>query len=215
MKRLRASIKKNGLVGHLVWNETTKHIVGGHQRLAALDSIMKTRDYELDVLKVELPLKDEIRLNVVLNNQDSQGVFDYGMLFDLANDFNLDLSEDFGFSDEVIDVNFPEFSESPETAQGNFSDVQTSHEEAPRRASEEDIQKMKALKREARELLKKDNAEFGDWKGEPKGIITLVFQCESDKREWLKSLDLDEEKNVLCVDDMEAALIAELKRNLS
>lgn len=193
-----------------MWNNTTGHIVGGHQRLAALDSIMRTKDYELDVLKVELPLKDEVRLNVVLNNQDAQGVFDYGMVFDIAKDFNLDLSDDFGFSQEVIEINLPELQDFTDVAESPIDNVA-----APRKASEEDIRKMKELKHEAREKLKKDNAEFGDWNGEPKGIITLVFQCESDKREWLKSLDMDEEKNVLSVDDMEAALIAELKRNLS
>ena len=36
-QRLKKSLKDNGLVGTLIWNKTTGHIVGGHQRLGVLD----------------------------------------------------------------------------------------------------------------------------------------------------------------------------------
>ena len=49
-KRLKKSIEKFGWIGAPVFNRRTGHIVGGHQRLSALDSLMGKADYELDVI---------------------------------------------------------------------------------------------------------------------------------------------------------------------
>lgn len=175
MRRLKESIKKNGLVGHPVWNRQTGHIVGGHQRIAALDSIMRSQGYELDVLEVDMPLKDEVRLNVALNQQDAQGEFDMFAISALATDFGLDLSADFGFSDEVIEINFPEFSAVAEES----SDVR-------RETSSDDIAKMKEVKKAAREKYKEMRNEYGT-EGEPKGVLTVVFDLESSKEQWFRN----------------------------
>ena len=193
MKRLKASIEKNGLVGHLVWNKATGHIVGGHQRLAALDSLMHTKKYELDVLMVDMPLKDEVRLNVALNQQDAQGEFDYFKISELAESFGLDLSDDFQFSPEMIEINFPEFSVAPE---------ETVTEEK-RTASEEDIEKIKERKKELRERNKEWAHEYGKAGDEPKGILTVVFDRESAKKQWFLDRGIDEPPNVMHVYDLE------------
>lgn len=192
MRRLKASIEKNGLVGHLVWNKATGHVVGGHQRLSALDSLMRTKDYELDVLMVDMPLKDEIRLNVALNNQDAQGEFDFDAIAALATDFDLSLSEDFGFSDEVIDVNFPEFSEEKEDAPA-----------VSREASEDDIAKMKEAKKATRERNKEFRQEYGDYNGEPKGVLTIVFDRESAKQNWFQKHGIEDAPCVMHIYDFE------------
>lgn len=192
-KRLRKSIEKNGLVGHPVWNKTTGHIVGGHQRLDALDAIMRTKDYDLEVLEVEMPLKDEIRLNVALNNQDSQGEFDLFAVSRLASDFDLDLAEDFGFSEDMIDINFPEFK--TEEYQGE--------EPKERTASDEDIAKLKKRKKEVREKQKAFRDEFGDYNGEPKGILTVVFENDSGKKQWFLDHGIDDPPTVMHIYDLE------------
>lgn len=197
MKRLKASIEKNGLVGHLVWNKATGHIVGGHQRLAALDSLMHTKKYELDVLMVNMPLKDEVRLNVALNNQDSQGEFDFDALAALAADFKLDPSEDFGFSPELVEINFPEFSVTPE---------ETATEEK-RTASEEDIALMKERKKAVREKNKEFRQEYGDYNGEPKGCVTVVFDRESAKKQWFLDRGIEEAPAVMHVNDFEKLFV--------
>ena len=195
MRRLKASIEKNGLVGHLVWNRTTGHIVGGHQRLCALDSLMHTKKYDLDVLMVEMPLKDEVRLNVALNQRDAQGEFDFFKISELAESFSLDLSEDFGFSDEMIEINFPEFSVTPdETEQAG---------EPKRTASEEDISKIKERKQELRERNKEWAEEYGKPGAEPKGVLTIVFDRESAKRQWFLDRGIDDPPNVMHVYDFE------------
>ena len=197
MRRLKESIRKNGLVGHLVYNKATGHIVGGHQRLAALDSIMRTKEYVLDVLRVDMPLKDEIRLNVALNQQDSQGEFDFFKISELAQDFNLDLADDFGFSKEMIDINFPEFST------GHAEDVNTERREA----SQDDIAKMKELKHEARVRNREAREEYGTPGGEPKGILTVVFDRESAKRQWFLDRGIDEPPNVIHVNELEKLFV--------
>ena len=194
-KRLKASIEKNGLVGHLVWNRATGHVVGGHQRLAALDSLMRTKNYELDVLAVDMPLKDEIRLNVALNQQDSQGEFDFFKISELAESFNLDLSEDFQFSPEMIEINFPEF---PFT---NDDTVATPTES--RMADAGDIEKIKERKKELRERNKKWAEEYGKPGQEPKGILTVVFDRESAKKQWFLDRGIDEPPNVVHINEFE------------
>ena len=192
-RRLKASIEKNGLVGHLVWNKATGHVVGGHQRLAALDSLMRTRKYELDVLMVEMPLKDEVRLNVALNQQDAQGEFDFFKISELADSFGLDLSEDFQFSPEMIEINFPEFSVTPDGTEQAI--------EPPRTASAEDIEKIKERKKANRESYKEFRDEFGDSGSEAKGILTVVFDRESAKRQWFLDRGIDEPPNVMHVNE--------------
>lgn len=198
-KRLKKSISKNGLVGHLVWNAHTGHIVGGHQRLAAIDSIQRTKDYNLDVLQVDIPEKDEIRMNVVLNNQDNQGQFDFGQLQRLAEEYSLDVAEDFGFSEEVIDIEFPEIQHV---------------EEKPvvsREANAEDIAAMKEKKKEGREKYKENQEEFGNWHTEAKGVLTVVFEKESEKKAWLKRHGMAEDTNVCHVYDIEEALLGHIE----
>lgn len=196
MRRLKESIRKNGLVGHLVYNKATGHIVGGHQRLAALDSIMRTKDYTLDVLQVDMPLKDEVRLNVALNQQDAQGEFDFFKISELATDFGLDLADDFGFSAEMIEINFPEFGQSDIPS---AEDTQGS----PRMASESDIAKMKEQKHEARVRNREAREEYGTPEGEPKGILTVVFDRESAKKQWFLDRGIEDPPNVIHVYELE------------
>lgn len=202
-KRLKKSIKKNGLIGHLVWNKATGHIVGGHQRLVAIDEIEREDDYEMEVLEVNIPLKDEIRMNVVLNNTDNQGYFDYGQLQRLSNEFGLDVAEDFGFSDEVISIEFPEVQ----------SVIEQSAPEpvARREASEEDIALMKEKKKEGRERYKENQEEVGNWRTEAKGVMTIVFETETDKKAWLQKHGMEPETNVCHIYDIETALLGKIE----
>lgn len=197
-ERLKKSIKDNGLVGHLVWNRTTGHIVGGHQRLEALDSLMRTDNYQLEVLEVQLPLKEEVKLNVVLNNTDNQGEFDFSALSELATQFDLDVSADFGFSDEVIDIQFPAIAEIGAVGDDGEPVVE-------KVASPEEIARMKELKKEVREKLKAERNETGDYNTEAKGILTIVFDRESAKKQWMidHGADGDNIPNVMHIYDFE------------
>ena len=156
---------------------------------------MRTKKYELDVLMVEMPLKDEVRLNVALNQQDAQGEFDFFKISELADSFGLDLSEDFQFSPEMIEINFPEFSVTPDETEQAV--------EPPRTASAEDIEKIKERKKANRESYKEFRDEFGDSGSEAKGILTIVFDRESAKRQWFLNRGIDDPPNVMHVYDFE------------
>lgn len=197
--RLKKSIKENGLVGHLIWNKTTGHIVGGHQRLDALDSLMRTQDYELEVVMVELPVKEEVKLNVILNNQDNQGEFDFNALNNLSKEFGLDVAVDFGFSDEVIDIQFPEIAE--------IAALDESGLPPPERVADADeIAKMKEMKKAAREEIKAERAETGDYNTEAKGVVTIVFDRESAKKQWFLNRGMEEPPNVMHINEFEKLL---------
>lgn len=52
------------MVEPIIWNERTGHIVGGHQRIKALRDMGEA---ETDVVVINEPLKEEKKLNVILN----------------------------------------------------------------------------------------------------------------------------------------------------
>lgn len=87
LKNLRKGIKKFGLVGGLVVNKGTGNtIVQGHQRISVLDSLQKynpdtkENDYRIRADVVDMDESSEMELNVLLNNPNAQGKWDYDRL---------------------------------------------------------------------------------------------------------------------------------------
>ncbi len=72
MAGLRHSLQRFGLVQPIVWNQRTKHVVGGHQRIEALRANGETK---ADVIVVDLPEIEEKALNVTLNNAKISGEY--------------------------------------------------------------------------------------------------------------------------------------------
>lgn len=80
-KKLRENLKKVGLLGPaIIFNVTTGHLVSGHQRLAAMDALEKTSEYQLDVTLVEMDEETEKAQVVFLNNEFAQGSWDADLL---------------------------------------------------------------------------------------------------------------------------------------
>jgi hypothetical protein len=90
-KKLRENIRKVGIVAPIIWNKTTGNCLGGHQRLAVLDALEGTDDYELTIAQVEMDAKTEKEQNVFLNNAAAQGDWDLEKLGALFKDGELDL----------------------------------------------------------------------------------------------------------------------------
>jgi hypothetical protein len=84
--RLKRSIKDYGLIEPLIYNEVTKTLVGGHQRISVLDEEFIGQDYEVDVSVVNLSVDKEKALNVALNNENLAGTWDYEKLKDILTD---------------------------------------------------------------------------------------------------------------------------------
>lgn len=103
-KRLKKGLKKHGLVGSLTWNKRTGNLVSGHQRLSVMDELERTQDYELTVSVIDVSEKEEMEINVQMNNTSMMGDFDIEGLVNMV-DLGADL-ESFGFSESDIDIMF-------------------------------------------------------------------------------------------------------------
>lgn len=103
-QRLRDNLATVGLVEPLTWNKRTGYLVGGHQRLAALDILHGHGDYELDVAVVDLDPKVEREQNVFLNNPAAQGDWDMTALAELFKQPGFDVAGA-GFSEvDILDI---------------------------------------------------------------------------------------------------------------
>jgi hypothetical protein len=70
MGALKSSMGMFGLVEPLVWNERTRRLVGGHQRLSVLEA---EGVKEVEVVVVDLSGEEEMALNIALNNPLIEG----------------------------------------------------------------------------------------------------------------------------------------------
>ena len=167
-KRLRKSIVSSGLVSALTWNRRTGNLVGGHQRLEQLDALEKSGDYELTVCVIDVDEREEAKLNVQLNNPDSQGDWDLDKLAGIAEYFNLSM-EEMGFgklSSEMLfdgDERFTELFDTPEA----------DAEKGKLRAIKEDRKRMD-------DRLKRENSV--NW------FTTVVFADEAEREAFHRAI---------------------------
>ncbi|WP_258552502.1 site-specific DNA-methyltransferase [Corynebacterium striatum] len=98
-EKLKRSLTEFGYVEPVIWNQTTGHVVGGHQRLKILEDLGHT---SVDCVVVELDEMREKALNVAMNkisgdwDQDKLAL----LIADLdASDFDAELT---GFDDAEI-----------------------------------------------------------------------------------------------------------------
>lgn len=86
-KTLKRGIKKFGLVGGIVVNKRTGFtVVSGHQRLSVMDELQKynsdtkENDYKIRVDVIDVDEKQEKELNILCNNPNAQGQWDFDAL---------------------------------------------------------------------------------------------------------------------------------------
>lgn len=88
-KKLKANLKRVGILGGIVWNDVTGNLVSGHQRVSVIDEVNKynsetnENDYLIRVEVVQMDEKTEKEQNVFMNNRNVQGDFDSDMLKNL------------------------------------------------------------------------------------------------------------------------------------
>ena len=90
-KTLKRGIKKFGLVGGIVVNKRTGlTVVSGHQRLSVMYELQKFPeiDYRLRVDVIDVDEKQEKELNILMNNPNAQGSWDYDALARLVPDID-------------------------------------------------------------------------------------------------------------------------------
>lgn len=90
-KSIKRGIKKFGLLGGVIVNRATgMTIVSGHQRVAVMDDLNKypENDYILRVDVIEVGEKEEKELNILLNNPNAQGSWDFDLLREIIPDID-------------------------------------------------------------------------------------------------------------------------------
>lgn len=105
-KKLKQSVKE-GLADAIVWNKRTGNVVGGHQRLSVLDELERNKNYEMDVLAIDVDESTEKKLNIKLNNPNMQGEYDLRGLAELMIGDNISIQE-VGFNQADAEVMFNE-----------------------------------------------------------------------------------------------------------
>lgn len=107
-KTLKRGIKKFGLVGGIVVNKRTCFtVVSGHQRLSVMDELQKynpdtkENDYRIRVDVVDMDEKSEKELNILANNPNAQGMWDYDALRELVPDIDY---KDAGLTDADLNM---------------------------------------------------------------------------------------------------------------
>lgn len=100
-RKLKAGLKRHGLVSPPTWNRRTGLIVGGHQRISIMDSLMGTSDYTMRVAAIDVDVGREKELNILLNNSMAQGQWDIEALDSMLKDVNVDIM---GTGFEAADV---------------------------------------------------------------------------------------------------------------
>jgi len=172
-KKLRDSLGKVGLVQPICWNKRTGYIVGGHQRVSALDDLERTMDYTMSVAVVDVDEKTEKELNVFLNNANAQGDWDLEKLNSLLKDAEIEL-ENTGF--DLSDV-YQLFGESPDAAENSAIEVMA-----------EQLRKA----REANEQLVTGAQDNND----PDFYCVVVFKNYAARKDFTDSLGLEDNRYI-------------------
>lgn len=165
-KALKRGIKKFGLVGGIVVNKRTgMTIVSGHQRISVMDELhgydptTKENDYAIRVDIVDLEEKQEMELNILANNANAQGTWDYSALAAIVPDIDY---KDAGLTDadlSMIGLDYLYKTEQQNSIENELADLmqpaQEAHEEemAQRAAEREAI---KEASRQAEELAQQE-----------------------------------------------------------
>lgn len=180
-KKLKAGIKKFGIVQPIIVNKRTMTIVGGHQRIEAMDSIIRKDDYELSVAMVDVDEKDEVSLNVFLNNASTQGEWDVFALQDIKGMFpEIDFELDMGFDESDLNILF-----------GRQEEVENAIQEQAN-AEEFTPDTFREAKKKSRQKAKEDNQNGDSYNlAESDYVIQIVFPNNRDKADFMKKIRKD------------------------
>lgn len=195
-KKLKANIKKNGIIGGMVFNEQTKNLVSGHQKLSIADEVnrydpeTKKNDYQIKVEVVDVDLKTEKELNIFFNSKSVQGEMDYSKLALILPDIDVDLAGldeiDLSFVEveipEMVDIEIPTFE--PQIQKKEAIEEQEETEQKEEKENEPTAEEKKAKIKEIKEKVK----EGAIYEGYP--YLTISFDTYENKVFFLERFHL-------------------------
>jgi len=179
-RKLKKNLQEHGLVSPITYNKRTNHIVSGHQRVSQLDALEKNQDYELDVWVIDVPVEEEAKLNVLLNNQSLMGDWDLDKLAEMTEEFDINF-DDMGFSKLDVDFMFD--------GDDRFSDM---FETPEAEEVKQGLEKVKEARQAGKERMQdKNNINF---------YSILVFEDEAAKAEFYKKINVPISEEYLTAD---------------
>lgn len=193
--KLKQKIRKEGLVQPVIVNKQTMNVVGGHQRLKALDEIIKKTDYPLSVAFIDVDEKKEVELNVFLNNPSAMGEWDVDLLVDLKMTFpEIDFVADMGFEKLDLDYIFSSAGLDEQKA-GIFTETE---EQKVVLSDIEKIQqsdRMRAAKKEYKNQQQVKNEEgVSHYVEHDDYYVTFVFNNNQEKRSFMNKIKRPEKE---------------------
>ena len=164
-KTLKRGIKKFGLVGGIVVNKRTGlTVVSGHQRLSVMDELQKfpDNDYRIRVDVIDVDEQQEKELNILMNNPNAQGQWDFDALARIVPDIDW---KDAGLTDadlNMIGVDYLLQTEEENSIADALSDMMapvTEQKKADKAAKQleraEKVAHMKEIKQQVKENAQK------------------------------------------------------------
>lgn len=170
-KKLKGKMQEVGLLQPLIVNERSGYLLGGHQRLASLDSLEKKKDYEIDVALVDLNEKQELEMLVFLNNPGAQGGWELEILAEINLESGVGFG-DMGFDKLDVDLLFDGDSRFAEIFPDSISVKE----------SKATLEEIKAVRKESMEDLKE--------RGKAGFYCVVVCKDDNEKRELLKKMNI-------------------------
>jgi ParB-like chromosome segregation protein Spo0J len=199
--KLRAALKRIGLIEAVTVNKKNMVLVGGHQRLAALDALEGSQNYLLDVCMVQLAPKQEKEANLFLNNYEAQGEWDIDALAKILPDVDIEAA---GFEQVGIDLLFEdtEYSELFSTkrgrsaaAQAAIADAQGVIADAQGAIADEDTSD--GAQKASEKAIKKFRDSRAGYKDEDRAkedterFCVVVFNSRAEREDYVEGLGLD------------------------
>lgn len=196
-KALKKNIKKNGIIGGMVWNEEITNLVSGHQKLSIADEVNKynpttgENDYDIKVEVINVDLKTEKELNIFFNSKSVQGEMNYAKLAVMLPDIDVDLA---GLDDvdlSLIDLELPK---DVNIEIPTFEPQAEKKEEAQQLQEEEDAEDQPSYEERKAKIkeIKSQVNEGAIVEGEP--YLTLSFDSYENKMFFLERFGLDDTK---------------------
>ena len=184
-KELKKSIRLYGVVGGMIVNKQTGFtLVGGHQKLLILDELNKypDNDYTLRLEVVDIDEKTEKEMNLMLNNPNSQGDWDYDMLREMIPEIDY---KNAGLSAEdlsLIGIDFEFQTETENYIADALDDLVVPIEE--KREAEREIANTKKEEVKAMKQKIKDDAE--DKAREMDSYVMVNFDSNKAKADFME-----------------------------
>lgn len=192
-KSIKRGIKKYGLLGGLIVNKRTgMRLVSGHQRLSVMDELNKfpDNDYTIRVDVIDVDQTQEKELNILLNNPNAQGQWDFDALRKLIPDIDY---KDAGLTEEdlnLIGVDFMLQTEEENNLADSLDELMLPVQEKKEAEKEKKKEHMKQVKEEVKKAAQEKAKDLDAY-------VMLSFDTFEAKSAFMQRFGYDQYEKFL------------------